>query len=61
MKKENETCCSCKTMLKSEVRKMVDEVEGYTTADHARKQREVKAAFDPGATHRGSEKKKCVK
>ena len=48
-------------MLKSEVRKMVDEVEGYTTADHARKQREVKAAFDPGATHRGSEKKKCVK
>ena len=36
---------TCKVDLKKEVKEMVDNVEGYTKADRAKKSQELKAAF----------------
>ncbi len=43
--KKNPTCCSCEADFENEVKELVDEVEGYTKADHTKKAEEVKAAF----------------
>lgn len=62
MEKKNGCGCSCEADLKKEVNELVNEVEGYTTADHARKQAEVKAAFGekmPHATPHDKKKGDC--
>lgn len=38
-------CCSCEADFKNEIKELVNEVDGYTKEDHAKKQAEVKAAF----------------
>lgn len=37
--------CSCSANLKKEVKQMVNEVEGYSKEDHAKKERELRDAF----------------
>ncbi len=39
-------CCTCEADFKKEVNELVNEVNNYTKEDHAKKQAEVKAAFD---------------
>ncbi len=58
MEKKNKECCSCVADLKKEVNELVNEVEGYTAADHTRKQAEVKAAFAHEMPHASPHDKK---
>ncbi len=51
-------CCSCEAGFKNEIKELVNEVDNYSKDDHARKQAEVKAAFDKKNDDRRNDAKK---
>jgi hypothetical protein len=63
MEKKNGCGCGCgcgnsNAELRREAKKIVADVDGYTTDDHARKQAEVKAAFAKDVPRAAKTKKK---